>query len=81
MSTLVVGVPHGAGVGDRYRDLAAVDHRANAHDPTLRHIGDAVLDGVFDESLNEHRRNAGVERSGIQRALEAQAIFEARALE
>ena len=40
-----------------------------------------MLDGVFDEGLNEHRRDAGFERSWIQRALEAQTILEAHALE
>ena len=61
--------------------LRPIDCRAHANDSALWQSGHAMLDGVFDEGLNEHRWDAGVERARIQRALEAQAILEAHALE
>src|SRR6185436_19577802 len=81
VSAFVGLVPHYARVGHRDRHAVANDCRAHANDSALWQSGHAMLDGVFNEGLNEHRRDPGFERSWIEHALETQTMLEAHALE
>lgn len=56
---MVARLDHPAtGIGDRYLELAAGDDsRGDRHLSTGLERGDPVLDGVFDQRLNDQRRH------------------------